>query len=273
MSENYTFNPHKTAEENAAFKDRSRTGGDFRSPHQVDYSKLIPGDYVELRFLDLSKEAFVEIPCRRAGIQNPKNKKKMTIVVRDFGADVMSNLVDQYGTALTDCKATFLYRMPVYVFGIRSKDKNGAKNYEEVNALKFLEFGPGLSKSIEELETQQDGAWMFNQKTGLPHYDIRLSIIEGNGDIPKNYKFEAVVMGNNQKMAESFGQSLVERFSEDELLKIKESWVEVTTAMREFESLEDVKRRLAPKTDKDSTEGRTLTDRVSDSQEEFALNN
>ena len=248
------FNPNKTADDNSAFRNRSKAPGGFEDPNELDYKALSVGDYVDIRFLDMSKEAFLEIPCRRVGKKNPKTNEQMTIVVRDFGIEQMNGMVDNYGVPINDCKKTFLYRLPIWVFGITTFDEKGKAKYEEVNEVKYVEFGPGLSQSLDKMEKLQGGACSFDESTGLPHYDVRLSIVPGPSKvISKNYAFEPVTLDpKTKRMPESFGQPLVDdktnnikgRFNAEQIELIKLRWPSIMESIYRLETIEDVKRNL-----------------------------
>lgn len=235
-----------------AFKDRERTSSSL-DPNQVMYKNLKPGDFVDIRFLTFEEEAFMQIRCRKAEITNPKTNKPMTINVVDLGYEVMSELIDSSGTPLNECKTTYLYRLPVWVYRRRATDKDGVVKTEEINELKYIEFGPGLAKSLEKLEEFQDGMGEFNQETGRPDYDVRLKVVPGQNDaIPKNYEFEPVLFEVKDKKrvnSSSFGVE-AETVLKKYMSVISEKWDEVVTAMKTLPDATEVRRQLSPKDNK-----------------------
>ena len=161
------------------------------SPFEFDYRNndiLSVGDFVRLRIFTLDEQDVQVIPCKRGNIVIPGKPKPISKVVHNLGAE-LADLTDGNGLPFAEWGGTVLYRIPVWVYGVT---KGGA--YNEIEKLMFIEIGPGLKKSLDEVKDDPSGMFSFDEKTNVPEYDLMLQIVKGEGDITKNYLFRGINM-------------------------------------------------------------------------------
>jgi hypothetical protein len=161
------------------------------SPFEFDYRNnevLGVGDYVRLRIFTLDEQDIQVIPCKRGNIVIPGKPKPISKVVHNLGSE-LADLTDGNGVPFAEWQGTVLYRIPVWIYGV---NKGGV--YNEIEKLMFIEIGPGLKKSLDEVKDDPSGMFAFDEKTNVPEYDLMLQIVKGEGDITKNYLFRGINM-------------------------------------------------------------------------------
>ena len=235
-----TFRPNATAENGNGLK-KFQGPQEEVSPLQLDYKKLEVGDSVRCRILSLAEDDTEYISCKRGEIHVKGRTDPISLVVHNLG-ESLADLNDHAGTPFAEWKGTSLHRIIIWVYGIYKK--NGT--FEEVGELKFLEMGPGLKKSLSELETSQGGVFSFNEDTCCPEYDILLSIVPGDGSIPKNYIFEGINMNpKTKKPDDNFNKLAEEVLSDEDKQLISSKWEEVREAMGTRQTEEYIRFKFA----------------------------
>lgn len=178
------------------------TLGSFQDdPNFFNHKKLQLGESLSLRFFKLRNDDVVALDARKVTILNPKNGSPMNITVIYPGDEIAKDLVDAKGVRLIDAPKTQIFRAMVWAYQTATDvDKSGRpKNIEDIQDLRYIEFGMGLAISLNKMkdfQKQDDGSSVgsFNPDTNRPDYDVRLKVIAGNSaSIPKNYEFEPIV--------------------------------------------------------------------------------
>lgn len=224
----------------------SYKGSSFGDPLAINYRKFKENSYIRLRILSLSEEDVTVIPCREVSILNPKTKQMMIIkdVHEPEDPSVMHTIIDHAGNPMSSAKQTYLFRCPVFVY-FTVDEKN---NREDVNQLRYLEFGQGLKNSLDKLEEFQQGLGAFNEETGRPDYDIDLVIFEGDGGI-KNYEFEVVLMDSKTKKQHPHFGVEAEVILEQEgfMDAVSADWDAVQEALHRRMTEDEIRQRVQPK--------------------------
>lgn len=245
-------------------------GGSFqKNPFDMGFKELSIGQSLIFRVLSLDPDETRELKGFKAKIFRNTEKYKgwldvpiLKLIQKGGGEDgveptlineipdeVFKLLQDHEDNYVINNKFTSIYRIPVWVL-----DKVGSKkdDVEEVNALRFMEVSWSQLRKLVELQSQQQGALVFDEETKLPHYNIALRVVKGdNGN--KNYRFEGL-MGSPRSPDPAYGVSnydLLEEF-EDE---IDNEWDNLQKAMDEFPSLDNVRYQLGGNPNKSDNGG------------------
>jgi hypothetical protein len=210
------------------------------SPLALDYKgNMVIGDAARIRIFTLDEDDIQYIPCKKGDvIFTAKETGKQTTItktVHNIGAE-LADLTDSTGSPFAEWKDTALYRIPVWVYGIYRKDNT----FEELNAVRFIEIGPGLKKSLEELRNSAQGLFSFDEETQCPEYDILLKIIKGDM-VAKNYVFEGINMNPKTKKTDAHFNVPAEKVLEDSIDQIVEELPVVKEAMSERMSAEFIR--------------------------------
>lgn len=230
---------------------KHRTQPYQKDPFCLDYKALKIGEFFEFRVLSLDEDQTCVIPCRKVTIINPRDQKPMTVPIHDPGYEACERLSDQAGKPLTECQMTNIYRIPVWALG--KGDMSG--NFEEINELKYLEFGEGIKNSFFELEDEQAGMFAFLEgETGRPEYEIRLIVIPGpSAVISKNYKIEGVYFDSKTKKPRATFGVTTEEVLKAHTKTIEDNWESLMGAMTKTEgTFEEAQKRLRGSTKSDT---------------------
>lgn len=217
------------------------------SPFEFDYRNkevMDVGDFVRLRIFTLDEQDVQTIPCKRGTIVVPGRPKPISKVVHNLGAE-LADLTDGAGLPFAEWQGTVLYRIPVWVYGVT---KGG--NYNEIEKLMFIEIGPGLKKSLDEVKDDPSGMFVFDEKTNVPEYDLMLQVIKGEGDITKNYIFRGINMDAKTRSVDVNYNVPAEQVLADDADNIADTLesAEFQAALGERMTLDYIKNEFRPRT-------------------------
>lgn len=219
----------------------------YLSPFQLDIKGLsIPGAY-RIRILSLDQDDTEMIWCYKAKIKNPANQAMMAINIHSIDDDRIYDLEDQEGTPLSQCPKSPLYRLPIFV-----KSKRNAEGKEEmIEKVMFWEFGPGPRNDLQKLNSIEvsDGAFLFDEDTNSPNYDIRLvKSKSAKPGFPYEMSIEPVHTKGN-----TFDPSFnvpVEKDLKDYMDLIDGNWDALREEMGKRQTYEDIVKQLTPRKEK-----------------------
>lgn len=235
-----TFRPNATAANGNGLK-KFQGPQEEVSEFQLDYKKLVVGESVRCRILSLAEDDTEYISCKRGNINVKGRAEPISLVVHNLG-EQLADIVDHDGTPFVEWKGTSLNRILIWVYGTYKKDGT----FEESGELKFVEMGPGLKKSLGELEQAQKGLFAFNEDTCCPEYDLLLSIVPGDGNIPKNYIWEGINMNpKTKKTDDNFNKLSEEVLSAEDQKLIAGQWGTVREAMEARQTEEYIRFKFA----------------------------
>jgi hypothetical protein len=222
-------------------------GASFDDPLSISYKRYKPGAYIRLRILSLAGEDVNVIPCRGVSVMNPQTKQMMTIkdVHEPEDTSIMHDILDHAGNPMSACQQVNLFRCPVFVYF--TVDEKGTR--EDINALRYLEFGQGLKNSLDKLEEFQQGLGAFNEESGRPDYDVDLVVVEGEGSISKNYEFQVVLMDSKSKKQHGhFGVEAEEVLETEGFMDaVAAEWDTVQAAISKRMTEEEIRNRVQPR--------------------------
>lgn len=225
------------------------------SPLALDYKgTMVIGDAARIRIFTLDESDIEHIQCKKGDIRIKKKDtgQEITIskVVHNLGAE-LADLTDETGTPFAEWKDTVLYRIPVWVYGIYRKDNS----FDEINAVRFIEIGPGLKKSLNALRESGQGLFSFDEETHCPEYDILLKIVVGDMT-SKDYVFEGINMNPKTKKTDEHFNVPAETVLAEVIDQIIEELPVVKEAMAERMSADSIRNDFRKRGEQQPTTGK-----------------
>lgn len=219
------------------------------------------GDFARIYILSFEEGDVQKVFCRLCSIYGKDgtpvlNKYKdketgrqevMTLPFHDPGKPHSDEIEDARGVAMSDCKMTVLFRLPIFLHSI-SRFKNNKYEVEEVMELRYLECSGALFEEIKELSLWQDGAGAFNSETGLPDYAIKLFTKE-NGQSYK-YAVEPILKAGKEDDPDwqvDVATTVEKYLGTDGEFDYDTAWEALVEAISERTSVEALKQRFAPR--------------------------
>lgn len=196
------------------------------------------GQFFVIRFLSLDASHRVTIPCRRAGVATRDGASIWNVTVPDPGPEHSQNIVDDTGTPMSELPPEHIWWVPVFVW---TKNDSDGSVLEEINQVRWIEVKKGVAGSIKKLSQDTVNGTSFDT---IPHYDIRLKVVDTPGN---SYELDPVLMevkGNRPVPAEN-AKPLEEIFSEEQLADLEQQFMAVLDHLKQKVSSESDPKAVA----------------------------
>jgi len=163
----------------------------------------------------------------------------------------LEGLVDEQGNVLTEGKPTNLFRIPIFLY-----EKITAKGaVEEINELRYAEFGWGQLIDIFELEKNEQLNLAFAEDTQKPMYDIILKRAAEKGE--GTWELIGLEKDPNNRKTEHVNFDVDDEDALGEFKTVLEDgpWTELQEAMDIIHDMDQIRYILG--TNKKGNEGRS----------------
>ncbi|HLX53499.1 MAG TPA: hypothetical protein VKR58_06145 [Aquella sp.] len=227
---------------------------------------LIPNDYAhdlddKIRFRILSLEADqgrtiwgkkLEMQSKKTGkvfsklletslLQGDPNTPGQNLTLKENNLNQLPNQGD-------DLKSSCYYRIPAWIYSVKNKkgddvcDKDNNPLIEEGGMLMYLQLSWGLFDTIvNKLAEDKNVDFTFNEKTGLPDYDI---VIHRAGSKLDTWDIYGVYMQDDKKTIDPHYGKEVPVVLKKHMENIDLEWDDLQESMNDFMSQEEINKTI-----------------------------
>lgn len=142
----------------------------------------------------------------------------------------------QDGTPLLELKSKSKYRVPIWVYGFQRK---GAKDFEELGALRFIELSWSQFTTLKELEDTRNADLTWSDDTGKPQYDLVLERAKEKGE--GTYRFEGLAKVAKDQPHENYNVADEDALGPEAMKEAIAQWGELQEAMDDFQTLDQIR--------------------------------
>lgn len=231
------FDPTKKAESSVMIKPVFQADVDeyefvYGLRKKEDSPGLDSGESVVFNILSVSDDEVSKVWCRKALVQYA-NGETFIKAIPTPKPEELGDMVDDGGNLVAECKASVLYRFPVWVRYILDEKDTVV---EEVNELKWINIGPGIHKDMLKIMASWNDDTEVDEGC-VPPYSFKLTNMGKNKakDEISPYvisAFKKMRVGGKGKDDEFFGLELAD-FPDDVLAKIGEGWDDLIAHLAE----------------------------------------